>query len=114
MKVEEFLVDLDEGRDLSRSSVRKDDIELALVLRDGFVQTLNVLQVCDIALHAGDVSADLSHRPVQHILTSARNEYVIHAFFDEALRRGEAYSGGCSGYHGFQRISWSLIWPPFA
>src|SRR5260370_36379609 len=46
-----------------------------------------------------DFPADLLHRLVERVLAPTRDEHIIHAFLNEALRRGEANTGRASRDH---------------
>jgi hypothetical protein len=69
---------------------------LSVPTLDGFVQTIKIVEVGNIALHSGYIPANLSGRRVQRVLTPAGDKHMIHSFFDEALGRGQAHAGGRS------------------
>ena len=72
----------DEGR------VRKNHIDLAL-LRDGLVETVEVIEIGDVGLYAGHVLADLRDSLVELRLAATGDEY-IGALFNEPLGGREA------------------------
>lgn len=64
---------------------RKNDVDLAIVPFDCFVQTVKVAQVGNVALGACYIPDDFSYRCFQRVIAPARNEHMIHTFLNKAL-----------------------------
>jgi len=68
--------------------IREDHIDLPVPLPDLVVQTVEIGQARDIAVNRGYAFTNLCHRAVQRVLAPTGDEHMIHAFLNEALRRG--------------------------
>src|SRR5258708_6594487 len=74
-------------------------VELAAIGSDLGVEAVEVLELADVARHAGDVQADRGDRLVQFVLT-AGEDIDEGPFGDEPLCRGQSNPAGAAGNHG--------------
>src|ERR1700681_3151432 len=86
-----FLGDAAQGGKLTEAGICEDNVDSPPFRLDGFIEPIKVNQLGDVSLDAGDIVPNGSHRLVKLLLATARDEDVG-PFFDEVLRRGEAYS----------------------
>lgn len=70
----------------------------ALFLLDRLEQTVQIIEVGRIGLHAGHIPADQLDGFVQRVLPPARNEDVS-SFVDELLRTGQCHTTCRAGDH---------------
>src|SRR5277367_2747795 len=87
-----------QGSEFADAGIGDQDIDLPLRLH-GLVEAIEVLQFRNVPPNAYDVAADRLHGLVELLLAAARYEDKS-AFVDEALRRGETYSGAAAGNYG--------------
>src|SRR5271165_1814778 len=88
-----------QGSEFADAGIGDQDIDLSLRLH-GLVEPIEVLQFRDVPLNTYDVAADRLHGLVELLLAAACYEDK-RAFVDKALRRGETYSRGAAGNHGY-------------
>jgi hypothetical protein len=78
--VESFVVvgfgDRAEGREIAETGVGEENVDAAFLLFDGGVETIEIGEICDVALDGGDVFADLLYGGVQFGLPASGNEDV--------------------------------------
>src|SRR4029077_13780984 len=74
-------------------------VDLAVIGCDLGVEPVEVLELADVALYAGDVPTDRGDRLVQFFLT-AGEDIDERPFGDEPLRRCQSNSAGAAGNHG--------------
>src|SRR5262249_2333073 len=94
-----LLGDLSERGQRHDAGVGKQDVKAALLPLDAGEQPVEVREVRDVALHAGDVLADLPDRFVKLRLSAAGDEDVG-AFRDEPVGGGQADAAVASGDDG--------------
>ncbi len=112
--VEMRLGDGAQGGELAQTGVGEDDVDPLALRLDRLVEAIEVSQLGDVALDAGDVVADGLHGVVKLLLAPSRDEDVG-ALFDKELRRGQADPfGGASdnGHFSLQlaHMGYSCSW----
>src|ERR1700730_17018029 len=81
------------------ADVRDHHVELAAIGSDLGVEAVEILELPDVALHAGDVPADRGDRLVKFVLT-AGEDVDERPFGDETLCGCQSNSAGAAGNHG--------------
>src|SRR6202041_1672371 len=94
--VEMFFGDAAQGGKLTEAGIGEDNVDLPPFRLDGFVESIEVSQLGDVALDAGNIVPNGFHRRVKLLSATARDEDVG-PLFDEELCRREAYSRGATG-----------------
>jgi hypothetical protein len=84
-----LLADLFEFCELALSGAGEEDVDLALLALNRIVETVEIIQVGGVALHAGDVFADELHGLIELVLAAAGDEDV-RSLFDEEFWRWRA------------------------
>jgi hypothetical protein len=74
-------------------------VELAAIRSDLRVEAVEVLELANVTLHAGDVPADRGDRLVQFLLATGE-DIDERPFSDEPLRRCQSNPAGAAGNHG--------------
>jgi hypothetical protein len=69
------------------AGIRKNHVELPVLFPDLVVRTIQIAQVGNVAMHCGDVAADLRNRPIQRFLSPAGDEHMIHSRVHESFCR---------------------------
>src|SRR6266481_9268811 len=77
------------GNKFANASVGENNIDLALRLGDGLVETIKVVQFGNVSLNARNVAADCLYGLVEFLLATARNE-DIRTLLDEYLCRSQS------------------------
>ena len=111
----EYLVEMLFGNgsklnEFAHAGIRENNVDSPLHLGDGFVKTIKVGQLGDVALNARNVGADCLHSLVEFLLATARYE-DIGTLFDEKFCRSEPNpfcSAGDDGGLAFELFSHRL------
>ena len=93
-----LLGDLAERALLACPGTGPEHVDGALLVPHCLEQTVEVVEVGRIGLHAGHIPADQLHGFVQRILPSARDEDVS-PFVHEQLRAGQRHAARCTRDH---------------
>jgi hypothetical protein len=104
--VEVLLSDVFELEEFAAAGAGEEDVDLAFLALDGFVEAVEVGEVAGVALHSGDVAADEFDGFVELVLTTPGDEDVS-TLFNEELRGGQGHAGGCCGNNGYFSIELS-------
>jgi hypothetical protein len=94
--VEALEADVGELHAVDGADIGDHHVELAAVGRDPGVEPVEVLELADVALHAGDVPADRGDRLAQFFLT-AREDIDERPFSREPLRSSQSNPTGAAG-----------------
>src|SRR5580658_3053867 len=76
------------------------DINVSFLFSYLSIQTIQIGQIGDVALNAGDIAADFPDGLFQFILAAARDEN-IGALREKPFRRGEAEAAGSARDNGY-------------
>src|SRR5580704_3772350 len=87
------------GNKFANAGVGKNDIDSTLHLRNGLVKTIEVGQLGNVPLNAGNIAADCLHGLVEFLPPAARDE-DIGALFDKKLCRSQPNSFCAAGDNG--------------
>ena len=82
-----------ERRETPSPGIGDQDINVSFLFFYPSIETIEIGQISDVALNAGDIAADFPDGLFQFFLAAARNEN-IGAFRDKPFRRGEAEAAG--------------------
>ena len=99
-------VDLAERKLASRPGIGKDDVEGSALGLHRRVESVEVVQIRDRALHRAGVGPEVGHSGVERFLPAAEDEHEG-ALLDEALCCGEADASRATGDHGGLSVIWS-------
>jgi hypothetical protein len=83
-------------RGLDEAGARDHDVEAALLHPYLAVEAIEIVQLCDVALHGRDVAPHRGFGLVELRLTAPEDEH-IGAFINKSRRRGEADSAAAAG-----------------
>jgi hypothetical protein len=83
----------------SHPGIGEDDVEGSALGLHRRVESVEVGQIGDRALHGAGIGPEVGYRGVERFLPAAEDEDEG-ALFDEALCRGEADAGSATGDHG--------------
>jgi hypothetical protein len=82
-----FFVNLPQRSELADAGVGEKDVEFALLLPDGLINLVDILQARDISLDAGCRLADLANRLIEFFLSASSDVYFGAALCQEFGRR---------------------------
>src|SRR5580698_3280160 len=85
-----------EGSKGAAPGIGDQDVNVSFLIFYLSIQTIEIGQIGDVALNAGDIAADFPDGLVQFVLAAARNKN-IGAFRDKPFGRGEAEAAGGVG-----------------
>jgi hypothetical protein len=91
--------DLAERKLASRPGIGEDDVEGSALGLHRRVESVEVGQIGDRALHRAGIGPEVGHSGVERFLPAAEDEDEG-ALLDEALCRGAADAGSATGDHG--------------